>query len=179
MESRLADPDFPIFLFFLDDLAQTQFFAAYPQPLPPQPVGDLPKTDRWIALRTHLRAVLTVLTDQNRQTLALTVDTKRGKARAVSLYTLLQADYAPQGTPEHRELARALVPVFDDLTPEEQANLLGDDLWPLLRGPDMLPVLRRLCAKSPGLSTGTVESNEAAQIYRLSLRRLAELSPAH
>ncbi|MDQ2800771.1 MAG: hypothetical protein M3Y13_14165 [Armatimonadota bacterium] len=177
MECRLADPDFPVFNDFLYDLAQVQFFAAYSQPLPPYPAAE-PKTHQWYALRTHLQAVLATLADQNRQTLAWAADTKRGKARAVSLYTLLQADYAHQGTPEHQELARALVPVFDDLTPEEQANLLGDDLWPLLRGPDMLPVLRRLSAAPPDADRDSALGYEAGQRQSLALRRLTELSPA-
>ena len=151
MQRRLADPDFPVFSIFLEDLAQTQFFAAYPQPLPPLPSTD-PKIHQWYAARSHFAKVLTALTEQNRQSLALAVDAKQGKARAISLYTLLHADYAQTETAgyetaEYEAVARALVPVFDDLTPEEQNNLLDSDLWCKINRPVLLPLLRHLYAR--------------------------------
>ena len=179
MERRLADPDFCVFNDFLYDLAQAQFFSAYPQahtlPAAADPARD---KERQKLLRRRLDA-RTALTDLDLTLLAAAVPGKQGKARAVSLYTLLQMDYAHQDAAEHRDLARAMVPLFDDLTLEEQNNLLDDFFWPLLRGPDVLPLLRHLYARpSPGLEPGTARGNDEIQLYSLALRRLTELSPA-
>ena len=178
MERRLADPDFPIFSIFLEDLALTQFFGAYPQPLPPYPAADPLKAHQWDAVRAYSSTVLATLTEQNRQTLALTADAKRGRARAISLYTLLGADYAHPDTAGYAALARALVPVFDDLTPEEQNNLLGDDRWCKINGPALLPILRHLYATpSPDLELYSAQGYEVMRFYSLALRRLMDLSP--
>ena len=180
MDRRLADPDFPIFRVFLEDMAQTQFFAAFPQPLLPYPTADPMKVHPWYAARAHFSAVLAALTEQNRQILMLMADAKQGKARAISLYTLLRADYAHPDTAEYATVVRTLPPVFDDLTPEEQNNLLSDDLWCKLNKPVLLPLLRRLYARPspPDLEPGTFEGNEKIEFYSLTLRRLTELSPA-
>jgi len=178
MERKLIDPDFPIFLIFLEDLAWTQFFAIYPQPVPPYNAADPLKAHQWYAVRSHLSTVLAALTEQNRQTLALTVDLKRGKARAISLSALLHADYAHPNTAEYEAVARALAPVFDDLTLEEQNNLLGYDLWCKINAPVLPPILRRLLAKPPSAYRDGAPGYEAVQLNSLALRRLMELSPA-
>lgn len=122
MGRRLADPDFPVFSIFLEDLAQTQLFAAYPQPLPPYNVAD-PEQNRIRQRSLGLRRdALAALTEQNRGRLAAAVLTKQGKAQAISLYTLRGADYAHPDTVEYKVVERALVPAFDDLTLEEQNN---------------------------------------------------------
>ena len=178
MQSRLADPDFPIFSIFLEDMAQTQFFAAYPQPLPPLPTTD-PKIHQWHAARFHFAQVLMALAEQNRQSLALAVDAKQGKARAISLYTLLHADYMHTDPAEYEAVARALVPVFDDLTPEEQNNLLDSDLWCKINKPVLLPILRRVYARpQPNADKEAAKAYEAVKLTSLTLRRLTELSPA-
>lgn len=173
MGRRIADPDFPIFTFFLNDLAQTQFLAAYPQPVPPFVSNDpVKEKERQASLRRRGDA-LTTLTEQERVRLAAAVPAKRGRARAVSLYTVFASDYAHQDTAAHRELARALVPVFDQLPPEEQTYLLEDDDWREIRGLAMLPSLRRLYAHPQ-----TKEAYDAVSMRSLALRRLTELSPA-
>lgn len=179
MGRRLADPDFPVFSIFLEDLAQTQLFAAYPQPLPPYNVAD-PEQNRIRQRSLGLRRdALAALTEQNRGRLAAAVLTKQGKAQAISLYTLRGADYAHPDTVEYKVVERALVPAFDDLTLEEQNNLLGDDHWFGTNRSVLLPLLRRLYARpSSDLESGTSKAYDAAQFYSLALRRLMELSPA-
>ena len=67
--------------------------------------------------------MLAALADHNWQTMVLTGDTKKGKARAVSLFTVLQLDSDHRDVAGHRDIAghrdrlRALLPLFDDLTP--------------------------------------------------------------
>ena len=179
MQRQIADPSFPVFRFFLDDLAEAQFLAAYPQPVGPYMADDpVREKERRDLIDQRLKA-LTDLTEQDRQELAASVHTKSGRARAASLYALFVSNYARRDMPAHRKLARALVPVFDDLTPEEQSDLLGDWNWTLLRGPDMLPVLRRLYAVPlPVIDSGSAQDDEAKQRHSLALRRLMELSPA-
>ncbi len=178
MERRIADPDFPVFLLFMQDLAQTQLLATYTRPLPPFAAADSEGDKKRQKSLRERRDALAALTEQDRGRLAAAVPTKRGRARAVSLYTLLQMGYAHQDAAEHRDLARALLPVFDDLTPEEQNGLLDDGGEALLRGPDVLPILRRLCAR-PLLDPDKNASRayEEMQIHSLALRRLMGLSP--
>jgi len=158
MKRRFADPDFPVFTFFLSDLAQTQFLDAHPEPESFQRRG----------------AALAALTEQDRIELAAALPAKRGRAKSISLYTLLATDdYTHRNTLPHRQLASALVPVFNELPPEAQTSLLDDEYWPLLRGPAMLPPLRRLYAHPQ-----TKEYYDAVSMRSRALTRLTELSPA-
>lgn len=158
MKHRFADPDFPVFPFFLGDLAQTQFLA-----------GD---KERQPSFQQRGEA-LAALTEQDRTELAASLPAKRGRARSISLYTLLATDdYTHRETLSHRRLAQALVPVFTELPPEEQTYLLDDEYWPLLRGPAMLPPLRKLYAHPQ-----TKEVYDAVSMRSRALDRLSELSP--
>ena len=157
MKHRLADPNFPVFTFFLNDLAQTQLFDASPEPESFQKRGE----------------ALTALTEQDRTELAASLPAKRGRARSISLYTLLASDdYTHRDTLSHRQLAQALVTDFDQLPPEEQTYLMDDQYWSLLRGPAMLPALRRLYAHPQ-----TKEAYDAVSMRSRALDRLRELSP--
>ena len=177
MERRIADPDFPILLLFMEDLAQIQYLVAYPQAVPSFVADPVKQKERQDLLRLR-RNALAAMTNLDRTQLAAAAPRKQGKARAVSLYTLLQMEYAHQDMAERRTLARALLPVFDDLTPEEQNGLLYDGGEALLRGPDVLPILRRLCARplmDPNMNAS--RAYEEVQLHSLALRRLMHLSP--
>ncbi len=177
MEHRIADADFPVPLLFMQDLAQTQLLATHPQPSPPYNAADPEGNKKRQQLLHERRDALAVLTKQDRDRLAAAITTKQGRARAVSLYTLFQMGVSPPDTAADRALARALVPVFDALTTEEQTGLLYDESWKLVRGPDMLPVLRRLLAKPGRIDGYEAPWSEAVQLDSLALRRLMELSP--
>jgi len=173
MERRIADPDFPVFSFFLSDLTQARFLAAYPQLFPPAVPHD-PAADRARqALLEKRLASLTALSERGDRDLTAALPAKRGRARAISLATSFGTGYVYTDTAAHQRLARALVPVFDDLTPEEQSSLLRDDTWLLLRVPAMLPHLRRLYANPQ-----TKEAYDAVSMRSLALRRLYALAPA-
>ncbi len=178
MERQISDPDFPISEQFIYDLAQVQFLAAYTQPIPRYVPGDPTKEKQRQDLLRQRLAAMTALQEQDWERLKAAAPNKRGKARVASLYALLMLDYHHQNTAEYQDRVRALVPVFDDLTPEQQDNLLGYN-WDNLRGPDMLPVLRRLYAK-PVADVGVGNSREAESLdqHSLALRRFVELSPA-
>lgn len=173
MARNIADPDFPVSPFFLSDLAQTQFLAAYPQTIPPFVPHNPARDKERQALLQERGNDLAALTEQDRQELAAAVPAKRGRARAVSLYTLFDTDYTHLYMAAHRGLARALVPLFDQLPPEEQTYLLEDEDWREIRCPAMLPHLRRLYAHPQ-----TKEAYDAVSMRSLALRRLRELSPA-
>ena len=166
MQRRLADPRFPVFSFFLYDLAQVQFLAAYTQTVPPYvPNNPARDKERQDLLRQRMKAMAD-FSDQDRLALVAAAPAKLGRAKALSAFTLLQNGYRNRHTPAQRELARSLVLVFDDLTPDEQYSLLDESgYWPDIRGPQMLPLLRRLCAAPQ-------------QDHSMALRHLVELSPA-
>jgi len=173
MERRLADPDFPVFAFFLSDLAQVRFLAAYPHLFPPFIPHDPAAEKARQALLQQRLAALTTWNEQGDKDLTSALPVKRGRARAISLATSFGMGYVYTDTAAHRKLARALVPVFDDLTPEEQSSLLRDDTWPVLRVPAMLPHLRRLYANPQ-----TKEAYDAVSMRSLALRRLSAFAPA-
>ncbi len=127
------------------------------------------------ALRLAAEAALQ---EQDRERLKAAAPNKRGKARIASLYALLRLDYQHQNTAEYQNQVRALVPVLEELTPEQQENLLSDH-WPALREPAMLPILRRLyAAPLPDADSRSAEGAEAVNLHSLALRRLRDLSPA-
>jgi HPt (histidine-containing phosphotransfer) domain-containing protein len=177
MKRRISKPDFPISEQFISDLAQVQFLAAYTQTIPRYVAGDPAQEKERRDLIQKRLAALTALQEQDRQLLKAAASAKQGKARSASLYALVMLDYQHQNTPEYQNQARALVPVFDDLTTEQQDNLLGYN-WEAIRGPNMLPVLRRLYAAPPPADSGSPEVSDAADLHSLALRRLMELSPA-
>ena len=180
MQRRLADPNFPIFTFFLDDLAEAQFLAAYPQTVPPYAPNDpVQNQQRQDKIGQRIKA-LTEFNDQARLALAAAVPAKQGRAKALSLFTLLQNGYQNPHTPAQRELAQALIPVFDDLTPDEQGSLLSQSgYWKEVRGPDMLPILRRVyAAPLPNADPDSAQGFDARERQSLALHDLMELSPA-
>ncbi len=178
MERRISDPDFPISEQFVYDLAQAQFLAAYTHLVPRYVAGDPAKEKARQDLLQQRLAALTALQEQDRERLKAAAPNKRDKARVASLYALLRLDYRSPNSAEHQTQVRALVPVFEELTPEQQDNLLGYQ-WAALRGPDMLPILRRLyAAPPPNADPGSAEGSEAVERRSLALRRLTELSPA-
>lgn len=178
MKRRLADPDFPVFSVLLDDLAQTQYLAAYPQPVPQLVVYDA-LADRERSAAIHLRlVVLNALKEQDRKLLVAALPAKRGKARAISSYALLMADYAALDKDVHRKLLQALVPVFDDLTIQEKNALLDNAEWARASGACILPLLRHAYASPSQMAEpGTASDYDQKQTYSLALRRLRELSP--
>jgi len=178
MERRISDPDFPISEQFIYDLAQTQFLAAYTQTIPRYVAGDPAKEKERRDLIQQRLAALTALQNQDQERLKAAAPNKRGKARVASLYALLRLDYRSPNTTEYQNQVRALVPVFDALTTEQQNGLLGYN-WAALHGPDMLPVLRRLYTKPVSdEGVGNWQESESLDQHSLVLRRLTELSPA-
>ncbi|MGI4792208.1 MAG: hypothetical protein ACRYFS_25570 [Janthinobacterium lividum] len=178
MQRRIADPAFPIYSFFLDDLAETQFLDVYPQFVPPYAAGDPARDKERQDLIAQRRKTLADFREQDRQ--ALAAAPKSGPAQAIKLYALLTADYQHLNTPEHQKFAQALIPIFDDLTPEEQNNLLDENgYWREVSGPDMLPILRRVYAEPmPNTNWGSFQDDDKVQRRSLALHHLVELSPA-
>jgi hypothetical protein len=114
---------------------------------------------------------------------------KQGKARAISVNTLLEmlwnnrSQSARQGSidkgraggadPEIiKKLASEIITVFDDLPIDTQNGLLGYR-WKQLAGPAMLAIVRRIFSANPA----DISSNEGIRLRNLALRRLYELAP--
>ena len=178
MERRIADPDFPIRAAFLADLAQVQFFAAYPRPVP-RPVVYDPVTDkkRREAIRVRLLA-LNNMNERDRQLLVAAMPAKKGEARAISLYALVMTDYPNRDTSDHRRQMRSLLPFYDELTIIEKNSLLEVSNWSEISSPAALPLLRRVYAKPPhAVEPGAPQDYSQQETYSLALRRLIEMSP--
>lgn len=151
MERRISDPDFPVSEQFISDLAQVQFLAAYTQTIPRYVPGNPAKEKARQDLSRQRLAAMTALQEQDWERLKVAAPIKRGKARVAALYALSRPEFQDTHTPEHQHRMQALVPVFEALTPDQQENLLSNH-WAALRGPAMLPILRRLYAAGhPGL----------------------------
>ncbi len=164
MRRQLAAPDFPVTAAFLADLAEVEHLAEHPD-------GGLPPTKAEMS---------TPDADEIAETrrLAQALPQKHGRALAVSLATLQQSAQALSlpgrtVTALQANVRRELAATFDTLPPESQAELLEDPLWPLVRGPAMLPALRRLYRRS---SVADVESG-VVQLRDQALGRIYELSP--
>src|SRR5262249_31492830 len=120
---------------------------------------------------------------------------KQGKARAITVNTLLEmlwnnslqsgqtrlidiADARRPGLargyqPEMiQKLAPEIIAVFDDLPVNVQTGLLGYR-WRQLAGPAMLPVIRRILNDKPAND----RSYESRELRGLALRRLYDLAP--
>lgn len=179
MQSRLTSSDFPVASFFLNALAETQFLAAYPNSVPPYDAGRPAQNKERQTLTQQRLAAHEAFSAQARAGLAAAVSKKTGRAKATSIFALLRTNYH-RNSPGQRALAQALVPIFDALAPEQQEYLLDENgFWPDIRGPEMLPILRRLYAEPPSTAEpGGIQYDEARQRRSAILRHLAELSPS-
>ncbi len=153
MQQELVDPDHPISSHFLSILSVLSV-----------PSGQAPEI-----MRTLRQSAFERIREQLREA----ISKKRGPAKSISLLTVLTSgDGAiPKGT------AQTLAEAFDDLPVQEREELL-EYRWNLVRGPEMLPVLRKYARQYQDFPE-LRESNAYTSI-RLSgfaLQRWYELEP--
>lgn len=173
MERRLVAPDHPVTTEFLRTLAflsllLQQGFA----PLPDYVPGDEALAELFAKEYERRRAAYKTTLDGHTRRLALSVFSKEGRARALSLDALLRM----RGSPPRREgeaaqdeklLKDALAAVFTELPVRDQAQLL-EHQWAKVAAPSMLPALRRIYRSPP---------KGDDRLPGLALRRLYELAP--
>jgi hypothetical protein len=159
MRQLLHDPAFPVSDIFLQTLSLVA--------LPPDIVSGRPDQ------RSQLE-------EKFEQELLQTLATKKGKALAVSAYTVLNAagmrsrQIPPDGK---RELTTQLAKVFDSLPLEDQAGLL-DYHWQNLDKEVMLPLLPKIAERySDYPNPRETHAYQANQVSAAALRHWYEMDP--
>ena len=99
--------------------------------------------------------------------LAKAVALKTGRARAISLNTLLELKWDMTKMPD-------ISTFFSELPPQEQRRLLKYD-WNRIRSSSLLPTLRRLYQPLSTENTGNKE--DQAELRTLALQRIYDLAP--
>jgi hypothetical protein len=106
---------------------------------------------------------------------------RKTSAEAIATFAPAEAKAAQLIPPEDYGLTRGeLITQFADFPEERQAELLGMK-WDLVRGPEMIPVLRQVLAQPEGaLKTPmfTAGSGGEPVVWVAALKRLAQLSPS-
>jgi hypothetical protein len=144
--------------------------------------AERPDDERRLSIQRRISSMEFRPLYTNRLLLALAG--KRGKARAIAMYTLMEtlwnnktslAGFGRRGEsgPEIiKKLAPEIIAVFDDLSINIQTDLLSD-LWKPLAGQAMLPVIRRILNDEPANDM----SQKSKELRGLALRRLYQLAP--
>jgi hypothetical protein len=142
MRDQLAAPGHAITSEFLNALVDLQV-SADPAWDPP-PAGADPEAARgfWERRQAHTQALAKAEMERVMAALAH----KTASARALTLNGLLTASGSDQAIAPAVRVA--LIAVWSDLPGETQRELI-QYRWPLIAGPEMLPILRRMVAEPP------------------------------
>jgi hypothetical protein len=165
MHEQLAVPDHPITQDFLSALVNLQVSgdAAWDAPLALQ---DDTGQEFWKGRAAHTKE----LEKAEMETVAAALPRKTGSARALTLNGLLTAG---GGDPAIAQTIRpALIAVWKDLPSETQRELI-QYRWPLIAGPEMLPILRRMLAEPP-----PPPRTQLAMARDAALKHIYEIDPA-
>jgi len=150
MESRLVLPDQPVSKEWLDLLTMLVTDSRRPRGQPGS-INEDPWSPQQLKYHEQARAKYV-------EQLAQMVSQKTGRARVVSVKTLLDLKFNKWAIPD-------AATIFDDLSTADQKDLL-EYRWEQVAGPAMLPVLRRLYRKS-----------ESVELTTWVLRRIYDLAP--
>ncbi|HYW74968.1 MAG TPA: hypothetical protein VE961_28335 [Pyrinomonadaceae bacterium] len=176
METQLAAPDYAVAGGFIHTLSSLRFMREHPEPLPYEVTDDPERLKALRALGQKRRDDYEEILMHYARQLAATVSRKTRSARAISLDTLLSIDnsFRNQKSGESNlavdQLIASLPDLFFELPRDRQNTLLGS-LWPRLRSPAMLPVLRQLLVEP------AKPADARNDLRSIALRRLYELSP--
>ena len=150
MEAGLDRPDNAVSNWYLAVLSMCAYAAKNVPRVGPHPgSADRAKYDLWQKEAAEEWRARQSLRDEYVKRMAAAVLTKQGRAKALSLHTLLNETGArpmdssallPAGLLE--KLPSALAGVFFDLPVLTQGSLL-QDAWDRIKGPGMMPVLER------------------------------------
>jgi hypothetical protein len=167
MRDQIAAPDQPITEDFLSTLVNLEVSADPAWDSPPEEGADSEAASQfWERRQAHTKALAKVEMERVAAALAL----KDGHTRALTIHGLLMAGgYYPAIPPAVRP---ALIAAWSDLPREMQRQLILYR-WPLIAGPEMLPILRRMVAGPPP----PARTNEAAA-RDAALKHIHELDPA-
>lgn len=174
MERQLAAPEHAVTAEFVHVLSFLSFMQQNIAPLPPYPEHGADEAIKlWRKEYDRRWELYGETVNRYTERLAAVVFTKEGAARAVSLDALIslradaqRAQKRPAEAQTDRSLTGALVSVFADLPVATQGRLL-EDQWPLVSGPEMLPVLRRIY-QNPPKGNDMLPGDALRHIYELS-----------
>jgi hypothetical protein len=166
MRAELVAPDHAITDDYLNTLANLQITADHSWDLPSD-LNDRPEQARafWERRQAHMHDLMKA----EIQTATAALPRKTGHARAITLNGLLMAGGDP-GVAE--QIRPQLITAWSDLPRETQHDLI-QYRWALIRGPEMLPILRRLAAE-PAPAPRTMDAMARDEI----LKHLYELDAA-
>ena len=167
MKTALQDPQHPVTQEFVQTLATLEM-QSDPRYLLPK--YDESNKEAWVKAHDAYFAAFSKRVADHMSDVAASLQSKTGKARAVSVSELLQAD-ATLNPSAKAQLRQLLLASWDSL-PVRQRNELIQYRWEQVGGPELLPILRTIIAGAPN------RNHEIDKLDRASaLRRVYELAP--
>ena len=143
LHQQLAAPDHAVTSDFLNTLENLQIINDPAWDQPPEAGKDPEIAQKfWERRRAHTEE----LEKAEMAKVAAAVEHKSGRARALTLNGLLLTGLLDPGMAQR--IRPALIAAWNDLPPEAQRDLI-QYRWPLIAGPEMLPILRRVVAEPP------------------------------
>jgi hypothetical protein len=172
LRQQIAVPDHAITGDFLQTLVHLQITADPAWDTPESFSSDHPPDDKtinayWESRRAHEEE----LTRAEVQDVLAALPHKVGSARALTALGLLNSGAGGLAPPMAGELRQSLIASWKDL-PSGTRDQLIQYQWPLVAGPEMLPVLQEMVAQSPpsGRTMGAMTRDAA-------LKHIFELDP--
>jgi hypothetical protein len=163
MRAELTAPEHAITAEYLQDLVNLQMSA---DPAWDHPAAETLELLYWETRTKHQRELMKAEVE----TTLAGVSRKTGRTRAITLDGLLSASEGNSGVAE--SLKPALIASWADL-PEETQYQLVQFRWPVIAGPEMAPILRKMLAAAPPLA-----HTQEWMARNVALGRLYELDPA-
>jgi hypothetical protein len=167
IKAAMADPQHAVTRELVQTLALLQIQSGPGYKLPPY---DEKRKDAWVKQRDAKMQAYNKTVSEELSHVTATLDSKSGKARAVTVNTLLMED-SNLSEAAHVQLRHLLVASWDSL-PAKKQNELIEYRWDEIDGPELLPILRGIANSppNPGHNMETVQRGPA-------LRHLYELDP--
>ncbi|MGO9130659.1 MAG: hypothetical protein ACLQIS_13125 [Bryobacteraceae bacterium] len=160
MHDQIAVPDHAITAEFLHTLVDLQVSA---DPASDPPLGA--ERQLWEGRQAHTQALMKL----EIQKVVAALPGRTGRTRALTLYGLLMSGGSDQTIAQ--TIRPALIAAWTDLPREAQQELI-EFRWPLIAGPEMLPILRQVVAEPPPTARAW-----AAMTRNAALKHIQELDP--
>lgn len=170
LERGLTAPDVALTYDYVSVLAALRFLLEHPEPMPPYPPDKGPEQEAWRALLQQRHDILQGLIDSVYQQALRALDTKQGRAKAVTLHHLIAwpDSNASRRREAYGRMAPELASLFAMLPMRQQEEML-QYRWSRIRSPAMLPVLRRILDQP---------KQHSHELREAAFRRLLELDPS-
>ena len=167
MNAALKDPQHPVTQEFVQTLATLELQSNPKYKLPEYDEKD---KEAWVKARDAYFAAFNKQLSDHMSDAAAALQSKTGKARAVSASELLQSD-VPLNPAAKAQLRQMLLASWDSL-PVRRRNELIEYRWEQVGGPELLPILRSIVAGEANRNHEIDKPDRAS-----ALRRIYELSP--